>query len=63
MAPIKQFWDDGKLAIVHGVGWKESPRSHFRAMTSGTPASRSRSAPRDGSAASPASLTRKKKTS
>ena len=32
MAPIKQFWDDGKLAIVHGVGWKESPRSHFRAM-------------------------------
>ena len=32
MAPIKQFWDDGKLAILHGVGWKESPRSHFRAM-------------------------------
>src|SRR5271167_4258066 len=32
MAPIKQFWDDGKLAVLHGVGWKESPRSHFRAM-------------------------------
>src|SRR5712672_3143745 len=32
MAPLKQFWDDGKLAILHGVGWKESPRSHFRAM-------------------------------
>ena len=32
MAPIKQFWDDGKLAILHGVGWKDSPRSHFRAM-------------------------------
>ncbi len=23
MAPIKQFWDDNKLAILHGVGWKE----------------------------------------
>jgi uncharacterized protein (DUF1501 family) len=32
MAPLKQFWDDNKLAIIHGVGWKESPRSHFRAM-------------------------------
>ena len=32
MAPLKQFWDDNKLAILHGVGWKESPRSHFRAM-------------------------------
>jgi uncharacterized protein (DUF1501 family) len=32
MAPLKQFWDDGKLAILHGVGCKESPRSHFRAM-------------------------------
>ena len=29
---MKQFWDDDKLAILHGVGWKESPRSHFRAM-------------------------------
>src|SRR5271169_2335114 len=32
MAPMKAFWDEGKLAICHGVGWKESPRSHFRAM-------------------------------
>jgi len=32
MAPMKPFWDEGKLAILHGVGWKESPRSHFRAM-------------------------------
>src|SRR5438034_532998 len=32
MAPLKQFWDDNKLAVLHGVGWKESPRSHFRAM-------------------------------
>ncbi len=32
MAPLKQFWDDGKLAILHGVGFKDSPRSHFRAM-------------------------------
>ena len=32
MAPMKAFWDEGKMAICHGVGWKESPRSHFRAM-------------------------------
>ena len=32
MAPMKQFWDAKQMAILHGVGWKESPRSHFRAM-------------------------------
>ena len=32
MAPMKKFWDDKKLAILHGVGFKDSPRSHFRAM-------------------------------
>src|SRR5215468_12632858 len=32
MAPIKKFWDQGKLAIVHGVGYANSPRSHFRSM-------------------------------
>src|ERR1051325_4430668 len=32
MAPMKAFWDDKKLAILHGVGFKDSPRSHFRAM-------------------------------
>lgn len=32
MAPMKKFWDQGKLAIVHGVGYPNSPRSHFRSM-------------------------------
>ena len=32
MAPMKKFWDDGKLAVMHGVGYLDSPRSHFRAM-------------------------------
>jgi len=32
LAPMKKFWDANQLAILHGVGWKESPRSHFRAM-------------------------------
>ena len=32
MSPMKAFWDDKKMAVLHGVGWKESPRSHFRAM-------------------------------
>src|SRR6516225_12032554 len=32
MAPMKKFWDDKKLAVLHGVGFKDSPRSHFRSM-------------------------------
>ena len=32
MGPMKRFWDDGKLAIIHGIGFENSPRSHFRAM-------------------------------
>ncbi len=32
LAPMKQFWDDGNLAIMHGVGYLDSPRSHFRSM-------------------------------
>ena len=29
MAPIKKLWDEGKMAIVHGIGYANSPRSHF----------------------------------
>ena len=32
MAPMKKFWDEGKLAVMHGVGYLDSPRSHFRSM-------------------------------
>jgi uncharacterized protein (DUF1501 family) len=32
MAPIKQFWDEGKMALIHGIGYDNSPRSHFRSM-------------------------------
>ncbi len=32
LAPMKSFWDEGKLAILHGVGYLDSPRSHFRSM-------------------------------
>jgi uncharacterized protein (DUF1501 family) len=32
LAPMKTFWDEGKLAIMHGVGYLDSPRSHFRSM-------------------------------
>ena len=27
LAPMKQFWDEGNLAIMHGVGYLDSPRS------------------------------------
>src|SRR5919106_198895 len=32
MAPLQKIWDEGKVAIVHGVGYANSPRSHFRSM-------------------------------
>ena len=32
MGPIKNLWDQGNLAIIHGVGYPNSPRSHFRSM-------------------------------
>jgi uncharacterized protein (DUF1501 family) len=32
MGPLKQEWDAGNLAIMHGVGYLDSPRSHFRSM-------------------------------
>ncbi len=32
LAPIKELWDQGRVGIVHGVGYENSPRSHFRSM-------------------------------
>jgi uncharacterized protein (DUF1501 family) len=32
MGPIKDLYDQGKVAIVHGIGYPNSPRSHFRSM-------------------------------
>ena len=32
MAPLKTLWDEDKMAIIHGVGYENSPRSHFRSM-------------------------------
>ena len=32
MGPIKDLYDQGKVAIVHGIGYPDSPRSHFRSM-------------------------------
>ena len=30
--PIKELYDEGKVAIVQGIGYENSSRSHFRAM-------------------------------
>ena len=32
MGPMKRIYDEGNLAIIHGIGFEKSPRSHFRAM-------------------------------
>jgi uncharacterized protein (DUF1501 family) len=32
MAPIRDMYNQGKVAIIHGVGYPNSVRSHFRSM-------------------------------
>ena len=32
MGPVKKLYDAGKVAIIHGIGYANSPRSHFRSM-------------------------------
>ena len=32
MGPIKKLYDEGKVAIIHGIGYENSVRSHFRSM-------------------------------
>jgi uncharacterized protein (DUF1501 family) len=32
MAPLKKFWDEGKLAIFVGIGYPHPSYSHFRSM-------------------------------
>ena len=29
---IKRLWDQGKVAIIHGIGYANPNRSHFRSM-------------------------------
>ena len=32
MAPMKGIFDSGEMAVIHGIGYENSPRSHFRSM-------------------------------
>jgi uncharacterized protein (DUF1501 family) len=32
MGSVKDLYDQGKVAVFHGVGYPDSPRSHFRSM-------------------------------
>ena len=32
MAPMKEIFDSGDMAVIHGIGYENSPRSHFRSM-------------------------------
>jgi uncharacterized protein (DUF1501 family) len=32
MGTVKHLYDQGKVAIIHGIGYENSPRSHFRSM-------------------------------
>ena len=32
MGPLKAMYDQGNVGVIHGVGYPNSPRSHFRSM-------------------------------
>ena len=32
MTPIKELWDEGRVAIINGIGYPNPNRSHFRSM-------------------------------
>jgi uncharacterized protein (DUF1501 family) len=32
LAPIKGLWDEGKVAVINGIGYPNPNRSHFRSM-------------------------------
>src|SRR2546425_511610 len=32
MGPVKRLWDEGKVAIINGIGYPHPDRSHFRSM-------------------------------
>ena len=32
MEPIKHLWDEGKVAVINGIGYPKPNRSHFRSM-------------------------------
>ena len=32
MGAVKDLYDQGKVAVIHGIGYQNSPRSHFRSM-------------------------------
>ncbi len=32
MGPMKALWDEGKVAVINGIGYENPNRSHFRAM-------------------------------
>ena len=62
MGPIKRLYDEGKVAIIQGVGYPNPSRSHFRSMDICTPASRTKWATRAGWAGPCATWTRGRKT-
>ena len=32
MGPVKSLWDEGKVAVINGIGYENPNRSHFRSM-------------------------------
>ena len=32
MGPVQKLYEEGRVAIIHGIGYDNSPRSHFRSM-------------------------------
>ena len=54
MGPVKDLWDQGQMAIIHGIGYETLPVPTSGPWISGTPVSRTRWGPKAGWAASSA---------
>ena len=62
MAAVKDLWDAGKLAVINGIGYPQPNAPTSARGTSGTPRSRSPSAPKAGWARPSATWTPRART-
>ena len=48
MGPMKRLWDEGKVAVINGIGYENPNRSHSARWIYGIPPNPKPSAPRAG---------------
>jgi len=63
LQPIKEMYDQGKVALINGIGYPNPNRSHFRSMDIWHTCEPDKVAPRAGPGAWPGNWTPTKRTS